>query len=118
MSWYLTIRGDSDYSRYTATAPLVEFLSAIPELRQVDPVTFETVNGQPWACIVLAMCDRNGSYASHGAFVPQINVVEIVCSYSYDPAWYDTLASRIAELLSWSAFEDHSERQVWPRVDS
>lgn len=29
MSWYLTIRGASDYSRFTATTALVEFLSAI-----------------------------------------------------------------------------------------
>lgn len=114
MSWYLIIRGDPDYSRFTATAPLVEFIAAMPEVRQTGPVTFEAAAGQPWVAIVLAVCDPTGNYASDGVFLPRVNMVELVCSGSGDPAWYDTLAGRIADFLGWSAFEDHEERQVWP----
>jgi hypothetical protein len=114
MSWYLTIRGSPDYSRYAATASLVEFLGAQTELRQNGPISFQAADGQPWVMVTMAECDAAGSYSSDGAFLPRVNVVELVCSYSVDPAWYDALAARIAAFLGWAAFEDHEERQVWP----
>jgi hypothetical protein len=114
MSWYLTIRSAPD-SRFAATAPLVEFLAAMPELRQTGPVAFGPADGQPWVSVILAACSPAGNYASDGAFLPRANVVELVCSYSGDPAWYESLAARIARFLGWSAFAD--ERQVWPPAE-
>ncbi len=114
MSWYLTIRSDPDYSRFTATAPLVEFLLARRELRQTGPVSFEAAEGHPWVAVILAACSEAGNYNSDGAFVPRVNVVELVCSYSGDSAWYYSLGGKIARFLDWSAFEDHEVRQVWP----
>jgi hypothetical protein len=112
VSWYITIRSDAGYSRFAATAPLIEFLAAMPELRQTGPVAFEAAEGRPWVCVILAHCDPNGNYCTDGAFHPQVNVVELVCSYSGDPAWYDALAGRIAGYLGWLAFEDHEAWQV------
>ena len=117
MSWYLTIRGAPDYSRFAATAPLVEFLAAMPELRQTGPVEFQAADGQPWVAVMMAACDPAGNYASGGASLPRVNVVELVCSYSGDPAWYDALAGRIVGFLGWSAFEDHEGRQVSPPAE-
>ena len=117
MSWYLTIRGASDYSRFAATAALVEFLASMPELRQTGPIAFGPANGQPWVSVILAACDSAGNYGSVEVQPPQVNVVELVCSYSGDPAWYDALASRIAGFLGWSAFEDHEGRKVWSPVE-
>jgi hypothetical protein len=114
VSWYLTIRGAPDYSRFAAAAPLLEFLAAMPELSQTGPVAFQASDGQPWVAVMMAVCDSTGNYASDGAFLPRVNVVQLVCSYSGDPAWYDALAGRIAGFLGWSAFDDHEERQVWP----
>ncbi|QEL16938.1 hypothetical protein [Limnoglobus roseus] len=114
MSWYLTIRGGPDYSRFAATAPLVEFLAAMPELRQTGPRDFQAADGQPWVVVIMAACNPAGGYAIDGEFLPRINVVELVCSDSGDPAWYDALAGRIAEFLEWSAFE--GERQAWPSL--
>ncbi len=114
MSWYLTISSDARYSAFAETPPLVEFLAARPELRQTGPLVFEAAEGQPWVSIVLAACRPDGGYASDGAILPHVNVVEMVCSDSGDRDWYDTLAGRIAGFLGWSAFEDHEGRQVWP----
>ena len=114
MTWYLTIRGAADYSRFATTAALVEFLAALPELRQTGPVSFESAEAQPWVHIILASCHPDGGYASTGSFVQQINVVELVCSDSSHASWYDALAGRIARFLDWSAFDDHEGRQVWP----
>lgn len=114
MSWYLTIRSDDRYSAYAATAPLVEFLTAMAELRQTGPIAFQAADGQPWVAVMMAACSPAGGYATDGEFLPRVNVVELVCSYSGDPAWYDALAGRIAAFLGWSAFEDHAERRVWP----
>lgn len=114
MSFYLTIRSDARYTAFAATAPLVGFLAALPELQQTGPAAFESAAGRPWAAVVLAACDPNGNYVSDGTFLPRFNVVELVCSYSGDPAWYDALAGRIAGFLGWSAFEAKKERQVWP----
>jgi hypothetical protein len=113
MSWYVTIRGASDHSRYAETAPLVEFLAAMPELRQTGPSAFQAADGQPWVAVILAACGPKGDYAADGV-IPQVNVVELICSYSGDQAWYDALAGRIAGFLGWSAFDDHEGRQVWP----
>ena len=113
----MTIRGAPDYSRFTATAPLVEFLAAMPELRPTGPVAFQAADGQPWVTVMMAACGPTGNYASDGAFLPRVNVVELVCSYSGDSAWYDALAGRIAGFLGWSAFEDHEERQVLPLAE-
>lgn len=114
LSWYLTIRGAADYSLYTATAPLVEFLAAMPDLRQTTPVTFEAADERPWTAVMLGVSDSAGCYAAEGAFLPRVNVVELTCSNSADPSWYLELAGRIADFLAWSAFNDHEERQVWP----
>jgi hypothetical protein len=117
VSWYLTIRGAPDYSRFAATAPLVEFLAAQPELRQTGPVAFQAAEGRPWVAVMMAACDPAGNYATDGALLPRVNVVELVCSYSGDPAWYEGLAGRIAGFLGWAAFEDHEGRQVWPPAE-
>ena len=114
MSWYLTIRGAPDYSQFAATAPLVEFLAMMPELRQIGTASFQAADGQPWVSVMMFVCDKQGSYISYKALLPQINVVEVVCSCSCDPSWYEDLAGRIAGFLDWSAFEDYEERQVWP----
>ncbi len=116
MSWYLTIRADASYSRFAATVPLVEFLAAMPELRQTSPAAFQAADGQSRVTIMLAACDSAGSYASDGASLPKFNVVELICSSFGDPAWYDALAGRIAAFLGWSVFEDHEARQVWPPI--
>ena len=115
MSWYLTIRGAPNYSRFAPTAPLVGFLAAMPELRQTGPVAFQAADGQPWLAVMMAACSPAGSYATDGQFLPRVNVVELVCSHSGDPAWYESLAGRVAGFLGWSAFED--ERQVWPLAE-
>jgi hypothetical protein len=117
VSWYLTIRGASDYSQFAPTAQLVEFLAAMPEFRQTGPVQFEAADGQSLVCVILANCDQRGNYCTDEVFLQRVNVVELVCSYSGEPTWYDALAGRIAAFLGWSAFEDKEERQVWPRVE-
>ncbi|HET6572853.1 MAG TPA: hypothetical protein VFG68_04565 [Fimbriiglobus sp.] len=117
MSWYLTIRSDARYSAFAATDRLVEFLAAMPELRQTGPVDFQAADGQPWVAVMMAACSPEGNYATDGEFLPRVNVVELVCSSSGDPEWYDALAGRIAAFLGWSAFVDHEERQVWPPPD-
>jgi hypothetical protein len=115
VSWYITIRGTADYTQFAATAPLVEFLAAMPELRQTGPLSFQAVEGQPWVAVSFAVCGPEGNYSSGGLFLPQINIVELVCSYSsVDMSWYDALAVRIARFLGWSAYDEHNVRRVWP----
>lgn len=114
MSWYLTIRSDDRYSKFAETASLIAFLGAIPELRQTNPNSFGSVEGKPWVQIMMAVCDSKGNYGNNGECLLQINVVELVCSHSGNPDWYDGLAARIAKFLGWSAIEDHEGRQVWP----
>lgn len=111
MSRYLTIRADARYSAFAATSPLVAFLATLPELRRAGPVAFEAAEGQPWVAILMTVCSPEGNYAAEGAHLPlpQVNVVELVCSDAGDPAWYDALAGRIAAFLGWSAFDDHEE---------
>jgi hypothetical protein len=79
----------------------------MPELRQTGPVSFLAADGQPWVAVMMAACSAQGNYATNGEFLPQVNVVELVCSYWGDPAWYYALAAQIAAHLRWSAFEDH-----------
>lgn len=117
MSWYLTIRSDAGYSQFAATAPLVEFLATLPELRQAGPLAFEAAAGQPWVAVTLAACSPAGNYASDGVSLPSVNVVELVCADAGGPAWYEALAGRIAGFLGWSAFEDHEGRRVWPLAE-
>lgn len=114
MSWYLTIRSDDRYSKFAEAASLIEFLGTIPELRQTDPNSFGSVEGKPWVQIMMTACDSKGNYGNNGEFLPQINVVELVCSHTGNPGWYGDLAARIAKFLGWSAIEDHEGQQVWP----
>jgi hypothetical protein len=114
MSWYLTIRSDASYSRFTDTELLVEFLARLPELQQSSAIAFEAAAGQPWVSVILAVCDSAGCYTCDERFLPLINVVELICSNSGDSAWYDSLAGRIAGFLGWSALEDNESRQIWP----
>ena len=117
MTWYLTLRSDAAYSRLTPTEPLLAFLGEQPELRQAGAMAFESAAGEPWLQVVLARCGPDGSYSSDGSLLPQVNVIELLCSDLGDPGWYESLSARIAAFLGWSVFEDTAERQVWPRPD-
>lgn len=110
MTWYVTIRSDARYSEYADTASLVEFLNSMPMLRQTAPNEFAAADGQPWVAVTLAACRPDGNYSCNGTFNPQINVVELVCSDSHDPAWYNALATQMANFLGWSAVEDREVR--------
>ncbi|MBN9523176.1 hypothetical protein J0H58_32450 [bacterium] len=114
MSWYVTIRSDAGYSRFAATAPLVEFLAGMPELRPTGPAVFGAAADQPWVVVIVGACDPSGCYASDGTAPPAVNMVELICSDVADPGWYERVSGRIAEFLGWSAFDDHEGRQVWP----
>ena len=114
MTWYLTIRSDAAHARFTATTALVEFLCGLPELRPTSPIGFESETWRPWVAVLLAVSSPAGDYVSDGAYPPEVNVVELACSHSFDAWWYESLAGRIAEFLGWSAFEEHEGRRVWP----
>lgn len=115
VSWYLTIRPAGERPTVADTRRLVDFLASLPELRQTGPISFEAAPGQPWLSVVLAKTGPTGGYASDGAFLPMIDIVELVCSYHGDSAWYEALAGRIAAFLGWEAVEEHEGRQVWPK---
>jgi hypothetical protein len=114
MSWYLTIRFDSDYSRAIDARGLVAFLRSLPELTQAGDNAFQAAPGQPWVNVTLAMGDR-GSYAVPGQPLASVNLVDVVCSDGHDASWYDALAGRIAAFLGWEALVEHAGRVVWPR---
>jgi hypothetical protein len=107
VSWYLTIRSDTRYSQYISSAPLIDFLASMPELRQSGPLVFQASDGKPWVSVMLAACRPDGSYNSNGLFLPQVNVVELVCSDSADREWYEILADRIAVFLGWSVLDEY-----------
>jgi hypothetical protein len=112
LSWYLTIRGAPDYSLYVVTTKLIEYLATIPELRQTGLSEFQSNDSQPWVCVIVANCDRNGNYFVGENLPPYVNVIELICSYSGNAEWYEKLAKQIAGLLGWSAFDDHECRQI------
>jgi hypothetical protein len=113
MSWYVTIRSDSDYSRAADPRELVAFLRSLPELAQTGANSFREAPGEPWVSVSLAMSDR-GSYADPGRPLPSVNLVDVVCSHEHDERWYDALAARIAAFLGWEALDEHAGRVVWP----
>ena len=113
MSWYLTIRADSRFSRSAATATLVKYLRTLPELAEVAPMDFRNAPGSPWLCVVLAMANERGGYAITGEILPAINVVELICGDGNEN-WYDSLAYRIAAFLDWEAIEESCERIIRP----
>ena len=113
MSWYLTIRSDSTYSRTADSGSLVAFLRSLPELVQTGPNAFGSAPGQPWVHLTLAMSDR-GSYADHGKPIPSVNMIDLICSDEHDESWYNALAAHIADFLGWEACDEHTERTVPP----
>lgn len=112
MSWYLTIRADQNYSRCTPIAPLVEFLTKVPGLRQTSHDLFVSTDDAPRVAITLAACDEDGNFACDGSVVSDVNCIEMVCSEYGNAEWYDLLATRIADFLHWAAFEDQQDRQL------
>ncbi len=105
MTWYLTIRSDASYSRTVATDSIVQFLSELPELEQIDGNTFQSVS-TPWVLVLMAQCDAEGNYSSDGQLCPEINVIELACSISGDAEWYEALACRIAQHVGWEVIHD------------
>jgi hypothetical protein len=114
MSWYLTLRPAASQAEPADTEALTAYLTAQPELRQIGPVEFESVPGQPQMLMILAKDNGRGGYASDGKFIPRVDIIELICPYSEPPDWYDAMAARIAEHLRWRAVEESEERQVWP----
>lgn len=114
MSWYITLRPAASSPQPVDTAHVTGFLLAQPELRQISPVDFESVPGQPQMLMILAKTRGNGGYVSDSTFIPQIDIIELICPYSEPPAWYEAMAARIAEFLQWDAVEESEERRIWP----
>ena len=112
MTWYLTLRSDEQHARSTPSGPLVALLAGWSELRQTGPQAFEGAPGSPWVHVILAF-GQGGDYAVTGALLPEINVVELICSDDADQRWYDALAIRIATFLAWEAVEEAAGRRVW-----
>ena len=113
MSWYLTIRLDERYSQFTDTARLLEVLRGLFELEQTGDMTFGSV--EPWVSVRLLVCDSSGNYSymqPSPPFVSQVNMVELVCAYTADPAWCERLALHIAGVLAWEGVEDSEERRL------
>lgn len=115
MSWYLTIRPNGKKQAVADTRRLVDFLASISELRQTGPISFGAAPGQPWVAVILAKRGPTGGYASDGSLIPEIDIVELVCSHHGDSAWYEALAQRIAEFLGWEAVEENEGRRLWPK---
>lgn len=113
MSWYITIRSDSAYSRSTPVPPLVEHLQMQPELRREGPQVFRNSPDSPWLWLCVARADAAGNFAIEDAPPPTINVVELVCGRG-DERWYESLARRVASFLKWEAVEEHGERTIYP----
>ncbi|WP_165228162.1 hypothetical protein [Aquisphaera insulae] len=118
MSWYLTIRRDAAYSESVPASRAIGLLAGLSELRQSGPASFEGAPGMPWVHAIVAQAGSSGNYAVGDCALSSVNVIELVCSYSEDAAWYDALAGRIARALGWAAVEEHEDRQVWPPRDS
>lgn len=86
-----------------------------PELQAQSAMVFANRPGQPWVQVVLAKTAASGGYCVDGRFVPEIDVIELVCSSRHhEPLWYDRLAARIAAFLQWQAVEEHEDRCIWP----
>jgi hypothetical protein len=116
MSWYLTISPSAGYAELVDTLHVTKFLASLPELQQNSPISFESRPGHPAVQIILARANDDGGYAADGSFIPQINVIELICPYSNDTVWYESLACRIADFLGWTAREEMEDRQVWPNL--
>jgi len=117
MSWYITLRADAQYTGFVAAEDLCGFLAAQPELQQMGPQEFVNANACPPLRVVMASCQADGGYSIAPKQVfAQVNVVELLCTYSAPPEWYEALATRIAVFLGWQAFEDSEGRQIWPRL--
>jgi hypothetical protein len=113
MAWYLTIRLDSTYSRFTPVGPLVEYLRNVPELLQWGPQQFRNAPGSPSVSLCFARADAAGNYAIGDVLPPTVNVVELVC-WDGDEHWYESLAQRVAAYLHWEAVEENSGRTIYP----
>jgi hypothetical protein len=108
VSWYLTILPTGKRAAVADTRRLVDFLASLPELQQTGPIAFGAAPGQPWVAVILAKTGPTGGYASDGSLIPEIDIVELVCSYHGDSAWYEALAQRIAEFLGWEVAQEES----------
>lgn len=112
MSWYLTIRSDPQFSKSTPTKPLVDFLKGLPELKQTDPMGFQSGPGVAEVSVILAACDERGNYPSPAKHQERVNIVELTCSHSGDTDWYHALAARIAKFLGWKTHQDDDKTQM------
>jgi hypothetical protein len=110
MSWYLTLRGDKDYSRFVETEKVISFvLSTFPNLRQTRPRVIESLPNTPWLEIHLAHCDARGNYGFNDTTNPtHLNCIEFICSAHEEPAYYYDLAQTIAKFLGWEVFDDNT----------
>lgn len=112
MSWYLTIRSDSRYSRDIPAALLVEHLVTLPELVQTGPQDFRNAPDSPWVSLVMAKADGAGHYAVDTLWEPTVNVVELICGDGNED-WYEMLARKIASFLRWEAVNEHERRTIY-----
>jgi hypothetical protein len=114
MTWYITIQSDDRNSRSIDTPSILAFLSSIPVLKQTDDIEFRNTLGLPSVVVVLTQCNKGG-YSSYGEYIPEIDIIELIC-YEYEhPEWYENIATQIAIFLDWEAWEESEERQIYDR---
>ena len=117
MTWYLTLRPPPHRAAPIPTQPVLDYLTAQPELRRADPHQFESVHGQPWVRVIVAATLLGGGY-HYFAEAPapeRIDIVELICGDDAPAHWYEALACRIAAHLDWTAVEEGEDRRLWPR---
>lgn len=117
--WYLTLTPPTDRPGSIDSQPVIDFLLGLPELQRSGAMSFQAAPGQPWLDMALAKTHADsGGYAVYDAFVPQIDILELVCSEADQAQWYDDLACRIAQRLDWIAVEEQEARRLWPPAPS
>jgi hypothetical protein len=114
MTWYLTIRSDSTYSNSVATPQLLDLVATLPELSHAGPASFTSAPGQPWLSLIVAKADSACCYVVGETLPSTANILEMVCSDTEEPTWYEALAIRIGASLGWEVLEEHEGRRILP----
>jgi hypothetical protein len=88
-------------------------------LQQTGAMQFGSTSELPSVLVMLEKCNSNGGYASNGEYIPEINIIELICYSDENLAWYEQLAAQIAIFLGWEAWEDdEDERQICARRET
>lgn len=112
--YYLNIYRNKSFSEGVSTNQLIEFISAIPELKKVGDFEFKNKEPFPFTQLLLLKAKSTDSWSGNDTNSKSTNLITIVCKKGEDIDFneLERVFTPIATYLNWTFINEETDDNI------